>query len=126
MRKMDIEDRYKEALSLVEKGEHNKALLIYRELIKESDDPRFYIAYGTCLQELGHLEESINQLEKGIALKPHYCEGDARLFLATSYLKAGQKNKAIEQWKIVEKMEPEYPSYEEVPNEAKRMLEKYA
>jgi len=94
MRKMtpiEIESLYKQALELEGKGEHPEALTIYSELIKTKDDPRFFIAYGICLQKLGHLEQSINQLEKGISLKPHYCEGDARLFLAESYLKANKK-----------------------------------
>ncbi len=123
---MDTETLYQQAIELEGKGSHPEALTIYPELIKAKEDARFFIAYGICLQKLGHLEQSINELEKGISLKPHYCEGDARLFLAESYLKANKKKKAIEQWKIVEKMEPEYPSYEHVPNEAKKMLEKHA
>ena len=123
---MDAEALYKEARVLEQQGKHSKALIIYSKLTKAFTDPRFFIAYGVCLQKLGHWEQSVRQLEKGISLKPHYCEGDARLFLAESYLKIGKMQKAIEQWRIVERMEPEYPSYEHVPNEAKQMLAKYS
>jgi hypothetical protein len=41
-------------------------------------------------------------------------------------LQSGQKKKAIEQWKLVAAMEPEYPSYEAAPNEATRKLGEHA
>ena len=123
---MNQEALYKKAIELESNGKPHEALSIYADLTKESKDPRFFIAYGICLQKLGHIERSIKELEKGLSLKPHYCEGDTRLFLAESYVKASKLKKAIEQWEIVEKMEPEYPSYEHVPNEAKKMLAKYA
>lgn len=123
---MSKEQQYEEALKLEEMQNFPGALSIYKELIKGSKDPRFFIAYGTCLQQMQHWKQSIALLERGIVLKPHYCEGDARLFLAKAYFETGQKKKAIEQWKIVSKMEPEYPSYQSVPDEAKRMLEQYA
>jgi hypothetical protein len=37
-------------------------------------------------------------------------------------LQLGQAKKAIEQWKHVVQMEPEYPSYDAVQKEAKRKL----
>ena len=123
---MSAEDMYKQALALEEDGDPSGAVSIYNKLIKLKEDPRFHIAFGACLQKLKHWEQSIAHLEKGIALKPDYCEGDARLLLAESYLNAGRKKNAIEQWKIVAEIEPEYPSYEEVPNEAKRLLAKHA
>ncbi|MEJ2407294.1 MAG: hypothetical protein P8171_24055 [Candidatus Thiodiazotropha sp.] len=123
---MDAESLYKQAIDLEEKGKLPEALTIYSELTKVKEDPRFFIAYGVCLQKLGHWEQSVKELEKGISLKPHYCQGDARLFLAESYVRINKIKKAIEQWKIVVNMKPEYPSYEHVPNEAKKMLAKYA
>ncbi|MBW0149031.1 tetratricopeptide repeat protein [Marinobacter arenosus] len=123
---MSKEQDYQQALKLEEQQDFPGALSVYKKLIEGSDDPRYFIAYGVCLQRLSHWKQSIAPLEHGIELKPHYCEGDARLFLATAYLESGQKKKAIEQWKLVSQMEPEYPSYEHVPDEAKRMLAKYA
>ena len=119
---MSTEGSYAKAQELQAQGEHGQAAAIYKELVAQSKDPRFSIAYGVCLQHLGHWQESAKQLQHGIDLKPHYCEGDARLFLAESLLQLGLKKKAIEQWKLVAAMEPEYPSYEAVPNEAKKKL----
>ncbi len=62
----------------------------------------------------------------GVDLKPHYCEGDARLFLADSLLQLGLKRKAIEQWQLVAAMAPQYPGYEAVSEEAKRKLGEHA
>jgi len=122
---MNVEATFARAEALQAAGKHGKAAAIYKHLIKMSEDPRFYIAYGVCLQGLGHWRDSANNLKRGIDLKPNYCEGDARLFLAESLLKLGQKKKAIEQWKLVAGMEPQYPSYEAVPNEAKKMLSEH-
>lgn len=123
---MDTERLYKEAQELGRAGEHGKAAALYKKLVRDSEDPRFHIAFGVCLQHLGHWDKSIAHFQRGIELKPHYCEGDARLMLAESLLKVGLKKQAIEQWKVVVSMKPEYPSYEAVPNEAKKMLEQYA
>lgn len=122
---MDSENLYQQACAYEEKNDFTSALSIYKQIILSSEDPRYFIAYGVCLQKLGHWKQSVPPLEKGIALKPDYCEGDARLCLAESYLKIGKTKQAIAQWKYVAKMEPTYPSYEVVPNEAKKMLAKY-
>lgn len=119
---MSAESMYKRAQELQAAGKHGEAATVYKELVKQSEDPRYYFAYGVCLQHLSHWQESEKNLQHGIDLKPHYCEGDARLFLAESFLQTGQKKKALEQWKLVAATEPEYPSYEAVPNEAKKKL----
>ena len=123
---MNSEDLYQKALELESNGEDKLALSTYKEITKNSDDPRHFIAFGVCLQKLGHWKQSITTLEKGILLKPHYCEGDARLFLAKAYLHSGKKSLAIKQWEHVAKMQPEYPSYESVQNEANKMLAQHA
>ena len=122
---MESEKLYKDALSLEQEGQFKEALTVYKKLVKIKTDSRYLIAYGICLQKLGYWKQSIPMLEKGISLKPHYCEGDARLFLATSYIESGKKSKAIQQWRLDSKMKPEYPSYEHVPKEAQKMLKKY-
>lgn len=123
---MEAEKLFREAQELAAAGHHGKAASLFKQLVAETVDPRFHIAYGICLQRLGHWDVAISQLQRGIELRPHYCEGDARLMLAESFLRTGQKKKAIEQWQMVSAMEPEYPSYEAVPNEAKKMLVKHA
>jgi tetratricopeptide (TPR) repeat protein len=119
---MNQEALYKNAIELERKGEYSSALVVYKELTSLNSDARYLIAYGVCLQKLQHWKQSIPILEKGISLKPSYGEGDARLFLAEAYLNAGFKHKAIEQWKIVSKMQPAYPSYEYIQNKAIEML----
>lgn len=119
---MSAEATYIEAQELEAAGKHGEAAGLYRELVRLEKDPRFHIAFGLCLQRLGHWHESARQLQRGIDLKPHYGEADARLFLAESLLKAGQKKKAIEQWKFVAAMRPEYPSYEAIADEARKRL----
>ncbi len=123
---LDVTLRYKKAQELAESGHTGAAVKAYEKLCSESPtDPRFPIAFGVLLQSLGHWEQSIERFLKGLELRPHYCEGDARLMLAESYLKSGQKTRALEQWRIVAKMPPEYPSYDAVPNEAKRRLKEH-
>jgi tetratricopeptide (TPR) repeat protein len=124
--KFDPEELYGEASELASTGHHSDAVSLFNRLVAATADARFHIAYARCLQELGHWEESIIQFRAGINLKPHYCEGDARLMLAESFMKIGQKLKAIDEWRIVAAMPPEYPSYEAVPNEAKENLSKHA
>tara|TARA_B100000745_G_scaffold296180_1_gene241211 strand:+ start:1086 stop:1475 length:390 start_codon:yes stop_codon:yes gene_type:complete len=116
------ESNFLKANNLENDGYYSEAIKVYSELVKYSNDPRHWIAYGGCLQKLKHWKQSVIALEKGIALKPHYCEGDARLLLADSYMMVGDKNKAIAQWKICSEMEPEYPSYEQVMEIAKKNL----
>ena len=107
---MKKEALYREAGALHAGGELTKAVTLYKVLVEKSTDARFFIAYGVCLQGLGHWKESVRQLKRGIQLKPHYCEPDARLYLAESYLRTNELSKAIREWRIVEKMAPEYPS----------------
>jgi predicted Zn-dependent protease len=124
---IDASALYNRANELAAAGESGAAVLAYQELCaKFPDDARFPIAFGVLLKSLGHWEQSIEKFLAGLALRPHYCEGDARLMLAESYLSAGQKGKAVEQWRIVAQMSPEYPSYDRVPNEAKERLKEHA
>jgi predicted Zn-dependent protease len=123
----DASVQYNKARELAESGNTGEAVRAYQELCERCpSDPRFFIAFGQLLQSLGHWEHSIERFLKGLELKPHYCEGEARLMLAESYLKAGHKAKAIEQWRQVAARNPEYPSYDLVPAEAKQRLEEHA
>jgi tetratricopeptide (TPR) repeat protein len=104
--------------------DHGQAARAYREAIRrDGKDPRSKIALGRLLTSMGHLKEAIIELQEGVALKPHYGEADARIFLAEAYEKAKRLPAAIEQRKIVETMEPSYPSYDLPMQEARRKLE---
>lgn len=124
--KLDVALLFRDANELAAAGKHSEAVRIFKRLVASAIDARFHIGYAVSLQQLGHWDESIVQFHAGLDLKPHYCEGDARLMLAESLMKTGQKRQAIEQWRIVAAMEPEYPSYEAVPNAAKASLAKHA
>ena len=119
---MDDESLYREAIALGEAGEFGQAARLYKRLVAKSTDPRHFIGYGVCLQRLGHWEQSIVQLERGVELKPHYCEPDARLFLAESYLQANQKARAIQQWRIVERMPPSIRAMRQPPRKQELSL----
>jgi Flp pilus assembly protein TadD len=121
-----FEARLREALALDEEGEHAASLRIVKDMAVGCTDPRVFVAYGMSLQGLGHWKEAATQFQRALDLKPHYCEGDTRLFLADALLKSGRKKEAMAQWKIVAAMKPEYPSYEAVPNEAKLRLAEHA
>jgi predicted Zn-dependent protease len=100
-----------------------EAIKSYRKATEcDPTDPRPRLCLGTLLLKLGHLEEGIAELERGIALKPHYGEADARLSLADAYAKDGRMAKARAQWEVVAGMRPSYPSGDEPVNEARRRL----
>jgi tetratricopeptide (TPR) repeat protein len=118
---------FNKARELADFGQTEAATKAYHELcVSFPGNSRFFIGFGLLLQSLGHWEQSIEKFSRGLELRPHYCEGDTRLMLAESYLKSGQKTMALEQWRIVAAMSPQYPSYDAVPNEAKRRLEEHA
>lgn len=85
-------------------------------------DPRPLIALGNVQRLRGRYHVAIRSLEAGVALKPHYAEADARLMLAEALVGAKKLKEAADQWRIVAKMEPFYPSYEWPMEEAKRKL----
>ena len=112
-----------EAAKLMQAQHYAEALTAYRRAVAAAqDDPRAQIGLGVCLMKLRHWDQAISALLRGIELRPAYAEADARLFLAESLLAAGQKRKALAQWKIVEGMTPTYPSHEKPMDEARRQL----
>lgn len=118
-----VEGHHWLASSLEQRGLHAKAIKSYRKAIDcDPKDPRVRIALGRLLSELGHQEQAIVELEYGVALKPHYAEADARLFLAEAYEKAGDVRSAKQQWALVADMKGSYPSYDEPMKEARKRL----
>lgn len=106
--------------------DHSQALKSYRQAIQCCpNDPRPRIALGRLLAQEGQLKEAIAELQKGIELKPHYGEADARLFLAEAYVKVGDIPKAREQWEMVSVATPSYPSNHEPMQEALQKLKEY-
>jgi tetratricopeptide (TPR) repeat protein len=119
---MEAEELFREACDADAQGDHGKAATKFKRLVAIASDARYHIAYGWCLQQLNHWQQSAAELERGIALKPKYAEADARVMLAESYLRGGDKARAVQQWRIVTAMVPSYPSYEAPINAAKAAL----
>lgn len=85
-------------------------------------DPRPLINLGWILHLLGKNAEAVPYFEKGLGLKPHYAEADARLMLAEVYEQLGKMDKAITLWRQIIGMDSMYPSYEHPMEEARKKL----
>ena len=108
---------------LESQGRTEEAVESYQQAIRLlPDDPRPLIALGRLQTTCGHYADAIRLLEEGIAMKPHYAEADARLFLADVLDRSGAVEEAIAQWQIVLCMKPSYPSRHLPMEEAKRKL----
>jgi tetratricopeptide (TPR) repeat protein len=117
------EDAFQRALSLEADGDLAGAAAAYAQATDlDGADPRYWIARGVALLQLRHFPEAVRCLRQGVALKPHYGEADARLFLADALWLAGRRAEAEEQWLVVSKMSPMYPGYENPIREARRRL----
>jgi len=88
-------------------------------------DPRSLIALGRLQTTCGQYAEAISLLEAGLAMKPHYAEADARLFLADVLERSGAVERAVAQWQVVLRMKPSYPSHHLPMEEAKRKLNEH-
>lgn len=91
----------------------------------DGSDPRYWVWYGACLMELRHWGQAARVLKKGLSLKPHYGEADAKVMLAEALFNNGEKKATVAELKKVVKMEPMYPSYEAPIEKAKEMLAKW-
>lgn len=92
-------------------------------IVCDPNDSRPQIALGRLLLNDGRIDRAIVELERGVQLKPHYAEADARLFLAEAYEAAGNLAKARAEWTTITGMKGFYPSYDEPMEEAQRKLE---
>ncbi|QFT55021.1 tetratricopeptide repeat protein [Microbulbifer sp. THAF38] len=119
---MDKDKSYRRAHELQTSGKLSQALQLYSQLTASSNDPRYFIAYGMCLQDLNHWKQSIAVLKRAIDLKPSYCLPDAQLSLAIAYIKTNRKKEAIKLLSLCAARAPEYPSYDTIPNKAKELL----
>lgn len=70
--------------------------------------------------------EAVKALQRGVDLKPHYGEADARLFLGEALLASGDRSRAREQFERVVRMEPSYPSHNRPMEAARRKLAELA
>jgi tetratricopeptide (TPR) repeat protein len=61
-------------------------------------DTRPLISLGVLRTRQGRFDEAIKLIEEGIALKPHYCFADAKLFLADAFEGAEPNNSGGKYW----------------------------
>jgi tetratricopeptide (TPR) repeat protein len=119
---MNAEHLFHQAQASESSGNLEEAVGYYKQLVSMVPDPRYFAAFGACLQRLGHWEQAARQLEQALDLKPHYGEADVRMLLAEAYLQLGHKSRAIAQWHRVIALPPVYPSHEAPAMEAKDLL----
>ena len=114
---------FEEAVQLQGDGDLPKALVCFLHAVDlDASDSRYWLSLGVCLLRLRHWNEAAMALSRGIELKPHYAEADARLFLAEALSNAGEIARAREQLLVVASMEPSYPSYDKPMLEARKLL----
>lgn len=102
------ERTFQHALVLDANERSSEAVKLLTPLIVRRDNPRFLVAYATCLIRAGGpWREAADCLRSALAIKPAYLEGGTRLFLADLQIQHGLKSEAIEQWRIVAKMAPD-------------------
>src|SRR5450756_1315882 len=117
------ESHYKAAIEADEKRQHAAALQRYKAAIDLCPtEPRYWIAFGACLIALRHWNRAINALTRGIELRTHYAEADARMMQAEAVFGAGRAREARKQWEIVSSMQPTYPSHDAPIQEARQRL----
>jgi tetratricopeptide (TPR) repeat protein len=113
------------AVSLESSGDFAAALAEFRRAIDVApSDPRYWVAFGHCLMHLHHWTEAVDALSRGIDLKPHYGEADARLYLAEALVNAGDTKRARLELEHIAAMVPSYPSYDLPIKEARERLGK--
>jgi Tfp pilus assembly protein PilF len=114
-----------EALSGLERFE--EALEAYRKGVQlEPDEPWHHVSLGICLHQLGRYPEAVSAIRQGVDLEPHYGEMSARMYLADALKANDQLPEAIEQWRIVAKMEEWWDEDEGVAQEAQDFLDQFA
>ena len=88
-------------------------------------DVRARITLGVCLTKLKNYTTAVGHLRHAIALKPHYAEASARLFLADALRQSGQIDAARKEWRLILGMPSEYPDYGGARKKARQSLKKY-
>jgi tetratricopeptide (TPR) repeat protein len=112
------------ALAREASGALKEAVPVFERAIQLApEDSRIPTALGVCLTKLKDYKRAIQQLRRGIQLKPHYGEASAHLFLADALLLSGQSTEARKEWKFVLTLPEMYPEHGEAAKEARRKLE---
>jgi len=99
-------DRLEEANAFYARGEFDKALVAFRSYLERDPDAILIVlAVGVCLTELGRTEEAVKTF-RGAVDQTSANPGDKELCaracsgLAESYLKLGDREHAVEYWRL--------------------------
>ena len=125
--KVPAEVELKQGQECAAGGDHAAAIQhLKRATELDGADARCWISLGASLIQLRHWAQAVAALRRGVDLRPHYAEADARLMLADALIGAGQHVAARAQLELVASMQPFYPSYDRPIIEARRRLSELA
>jgi TolA-binding protein len=112
----DFSDQYAEAINMYKQGKYDLAAPLFNALVQKDTSnitASFYL--GITQLELRNYEQAITQLSKSIS-KPQEFTKEAQWYLGLSYLKTGEKTKAIPYFEILSESEGFYQ------DQAKKLL----
>lgn len=118
----DYRDRYLQALTCYQNGDHETAIQLFRQLLNEdkyhelADNAQYWI--GECFYSMKQYRRAIVEFEKVFAFKNSNKEDDAQFKLGLCYAAMGERNKAIDEF---QRLIDYYPQSEYV-NNAKQFM----
>ncbi|HDP69059.1 MAG TPA: tetratricopeptide repeat protein [Candidatus Marinimicrobia bacterium] len=118
----DYRDRYLQALTSYQNGDHETAIQLFRQLLNEdkyhelADNAQYWI--GECFYSMKQYRRAIVEFEKVFAFKNSNKEDDAQFKLGLCYAAMGERNKAIDEF---QRLIDYYPQSEYV-NNAKQFM----
>lgn len=106
----ELQNRFREAVTLVNNGKYDKAIEYFRELIeKDTENARYYYWLGRVLHKMERYEEAQKEKEKAVKLEP----GNAGYHdsLSTTLHVMGRYEEALEESQRAVELEPGNASY---------------
>jgi tetratricopeptide (TPR) repeat protein len=109
----DLAEKSHRAKQLMDTGQYQEAIPIYRELVREvPGNPGLIYDLGLALDMSGHKREAVRQFEAALKLDPQQLP--AMLFLGMAYLELGEPAKALAPLEKVVKAIPDNFDAQEV------------
>ena len=109
----DISNQYELAVNSYNQGKYDLASPLFSSLIQQdSSNLTFSFFLGITELELGNYKNAISFLSKSLS-KPQEFSKEAQWYLGLSYLKSGEKEKAIPYFEILSKSEGYYQNQAE-------------
>ena len=113
----DLAEKSHRAKELLEEGQAEKAVPIYRELVQAlPDNPGLVMNLGLALYMAGHQREAAREFERVLKIDPRNLQ--ALLFLGTAYVDLDEPAKAVAPLEKVLRAQPDNQDAREVLGEA--------